>query len=218
MTQAKLLAAAAAVLLTALTAGCASLPGAAPPPAGFTSSATFSPSGPDPAASHGAPALRQVHDPGRVTGTLAGPCRFRGQVPDELPDPRCTPGAYDPSVTAAVLCAPGYGTASYRAAEDGPDGTERFKYDVAYPAYGVPQGTRTELDHLVPLELGGANAASNLWPETPPTPNPKDRVEDRLRDWVCAVSGAAAQARLTAAQRAIAADWLTAEQVLGISS
>ena len=209
------LAIATAVLLTALTAGCASM-GA---PAAVTPAyATSPPSGPAPAASPDAPVLQQVHDPGRVTGTLAGTCRFRGQVPDELPDPRCTPGAYDPSVTAAVLCSGSYDTASYRAVEDGPDGTERFKYDVAYPAYGVPQDTKTELDHLVPLELGGANAASNLWPESPPTPNPKDDVEDRLHDWVCEVSGAAAQARLTAAQRAIAADWLTAEQVLGVRS
>jgi hypothetical protein len=158
--------------------------------------------------------LHKVHDPLQVTGTLAGHCTFRGTVtPDELPDPACTPGAYDPAITAAVLCAPGYRTSTYRAPESQ---TSRFKYNVAYPAYGVPSTTATELDHLISLELGGANDASNLWPEAPLTPNPKDLVENALHDWVCAVTGTAAQARLAAAQIAIAGDWLTAEHVLGI--
>lgn len=153
--------------------------------------------------------LKQVHDPGMVTGTIAGPCRARGQ----LPDPRCTPGAYDPAVTAAVLCAHGYSTAAYRPpASD----TTRFKYGQAYPAYGLPASERTELDHLVSLELGGANDAANLWPEPPPSPNPKDETEGDLRAWVCAAKGATAQDRLTRAQIAIAADWTAALADLGI--
>ena len=56
---------------------------------------------------------------------------------------------------------------------------------MAYPAYGTPQSERTELDHLVPLELGGSNDATNLWPEYPPSPNPKDKVEDALNAAVC---------------------------------
>jgi hypothetical protein len=154
-----------------------------------------------------------VHDPLQVTGTLTGTCRFRGTGAGELPDPRCTPGAVDPAITAAVLCSGSYRTSSYRAPESQ---TERFKFDVAYPAYGVPASAKTELDHLVSLELGGANDASNLWPESPPTPNPKDKVENALHDWVCAAPGAAGQARLARAQAAIASDWLTAERVLGV--
>jgi len=72
---------------------------------------------------------------------------------------------------------------------------------------------RTELDHLVPLELGGSNDATNLWPEYPPTPNPKDKVEDMLNAAVCD-----GRITLAAAQDAIAADWLTAEKKLGIGS
>ena len=90
--------------------------------------------------------------------------------------------------------------------------TDRFKYDVAYPAYGEPDKTKTELDHLVSLELGGANDAANLWPEYPPTPNPKDKVENALHAAVCD-----GRVRLTAAQNAIAANWQTAEQVLGLN-
>jgi hypothetical protein len=48
-------------------------------------------------------------------------------------------------------------------------------------------------------------------------PNPKDAVENALHHWVCAATGDVAQQRLTAAQQAIAANWMTAEQQLGIT-
>jgi hypothetical protein len=155
------------------------------------------------------PGLVVVHDPGQVTGTLHGPCHVQGQLPDHA----CTPGAIDTTVTAAKLCAPHYSTAAYRPPEAQ---TQAFKYDQAYPAYGLGKNVKTELDHLVSLELGGANDATNLWPETPPTPNPKDSVEAVLHAWVCATTGTTAQSRLRQAQLAIAGNWTTAEKVLGV--
>lgn len=153
--------------------------------------------------SHSAPQaiypLHAVHDPGRVTGTITGPCHTRDG--GQLPDRRCTPGAYDPAITAAVLCAPGYSTSAYRPPASA---TTRFKYGTAEPAYGQP-GIKGELDHLIPLELGGANDASNLWVEAGRIPNPKDTVETRLHDEVCAGT-----ITLRAAQLAIATDWMTA--------
>lgn len=63
-----------------------------------------------------------------------------------------------------------------------------------------------EYDHLVPLELGGApNDARNLWPEPGASPNPKDELEYRLRERVCA-----RRMSLAAAQLAIARDWVAA--------
>ena len=157
------------------------------------------------------PGLKKVHDPGRVTGTIHGHCSYRDH--GQLPDPRCTPGSIDPAVTQAgirsTICKKGW-TTTVRPPESQ---TERFKYDVAYPAYGTPQSERTELDHLVPLELGGSNDATNLWPEYPPTPNPKDKVENALNAAVCD-----GRVKLAAAQAAIAADWLTAEKKLGLSA
>jgi hypothetical protein len=153
--------------------------------------------------------LAAVHDPGQVTGTIPASCRYRDG--GQLPDPRCTPGSIDPAVTQAsirqTICTPGY-TERVRPAEAE---TERFKYDAAYPAYGVPDSRHTELDHLVPLELGGSNAAANLWPEWPPTPNPKDAVENTLNAAVCD-----GRVTLAAAQQAIAGDWMTAESRLGL--
>jgi len=167
------------------------------------SGSTSSPAG-------GQAGLVVVHDPGQVTGTLSGTCRDRDG--GQLPDPRCTPGSIDPAVTQATIhrtiCVTGY-TKKVRPSSSE---TDRFKYDVAYVAYRTPQSKKTELDHLVSLELGGSNDAANLWPETPPTPNPKDKVENALHRAVCE-----GRVTLAAAQRAIARDWLTAESDLGLT-
>jgi len=82
--------------------------------------------------------------------------------------------------------------------------------------YGMAYRSTIEYDHLVPLELGGTNSVSNLWPE-PNTAtargvnNPKDRVENSLRDAVCG-----GRVSLSAAQQAIAHDWTTATATLGL--
>ncbi len=155
--------------------------------------------------------LVRVHDPGRVTGTVTGPCQARDH--GRLPDRQCTPGAVDPAVTqtdiGTTICSSGY-TERVRPPESQ---TEDFKFSEAYPAYGMASGTTSELDHLVPLELGGANDAANLWPEAGSLPNPKDAVENALRTAVCD-----GQVSLARAQRAIARDWETAESRLGLGS
>jgi hypothetical protein len=151
--------------------------------------------------------LLTVHDPGEVTGSLSGPCHARHH--GELADPSCTPGSVDPAVTQAdigsTICQSGY-TETVRPPESQ---TGQFKWNVAEPAYGQ-SNVRGELDHLVPLELGGSNDATNLWVEAGPLPNPKDAVEDALNREVC--DGTLS---LRAAQREIARNWLAVAQQLG---
>jgi hypothetical protein len=194
-------AAVAAAAVFALT-GCGTYTYTAPP----TPSPTPTQSGPI-----------QVHDPGdvtRVTGQPMAPCHLRFTITAEpLADPRCTPGAFDPAVTAKVLCAPGYTTRSYRPSSSE---TTRFKYDVVWPAYGLPRDERGELDHYIPLALGGANDGANFAPFPGKIPNARDHVEVALNRWVCDVSGQEAETRLRDAQLAIVHNWTTAEQVLGI--
>lgn len=156
-----------------------------------------------------------------------GSCRYR-RAADAfyLPDPACTPGAVDPTVTQsdleATICRSGGYTSSVRPPESM---TEPFKKKVEL-AYADPwSGSRTELDHLVPLELGGSSDTRNLWPEPdqgepaefdPQDPfgaNAKDGVEDRLHEAVC--SG---RVSLVAAQTAMVGDWTTAMARLGISA
>jgi hypothetical protein len=60
--------------------------------------------------------------------------------------------------------------------------------------------------HLVPLALGGAsNEPRGLWPEPGASPNPKDRLEVRLAELVCAH-----RIGLADVQRLIATDWVAA--------
>lgn len=206
------LAVAAALAITGCTSAATGSPPPPPPtPATAAPASSGLPSGMSPAAA--APPPRQVSDPRHVTGTIHGPCYARGTPPQQLPDPRCTPGAYDPHITATILCNPAYTTGAYRPPAYQ---TARFKLEQAYPAYGLPAGTPSELDHLIALDLGGANDAANLWPEAGKIPNGKDSVENHLHTWVCAVSGTESQGRLESARQAIAADWITALQVLGV--
>lgn len=70
------------------------------------------------------------------------------------------------------------------------------------------KGICCEVDHLIPLELGGSNRETNLWPELYDiewNAHVKDRIESRLHKLVC--SGAV---DLETAQKAIAADWIAA--------
>lgn len=147
------------------------------------------------------PPLTKVHDPGRVTGTMHGPCHIRYTARRQpLPDPRCTPGSYDPVMTRARICAAGYHTSTYRPPSSQ---TTRAKWNVVEPAYR--QHVTGELDHLVPLELGGSNDMKNFWVEAGRIPNPKDTVENRLHREVCA-----GRISLRTAQLDIAHNWTTA--------
>jgi hypothetical protein len=77
--------------------------------------------------------------------------------------------------------------------------------------YGLPAGY--EIDHLIPLCLGGSDDFSNVWPQPRRTIEPKwnaeakDRLERLLCDMVC--NG---QIEIGTAQEAIAKDWISAYQ------
>ncbi len=121
-------------------------------------------------------------------------------VHDGLPDSACTPGAIFPDATTDQICKPGY-SASVRSV---PVDVSR----AVYAAYGIAEHASGsyEVDHLVPLEIGGSNDLANLWPqagEPPPGFHQKDQVEDYLRGQVCA-----GRLALLDAQRLAATDWI----------
>ena len=132
------------------------------------------------------------------------------------PRPSCTPGAIDTAIRqatlATTLCRPGGFTSGLRPP---PRLTEPAKAS-ALAAYGAPGPMGSyELDHLVPLELGGSSDRRNLWPEpnnhpAPGVANSKDIVEDRLHALVCNAVTGGASLPLADAQRFIAEDWTTA--------
>jgi len=165
--------------------------------------------------------LHSVHSPGVVADDIKltpGQCHVK--VVDAasgkyLPDSSCTPGAFDPAVTqdniSSTICKSGY-TATVR-----PPASETGKFkNQSLADYGLTSEKTTEYDHLVSLELGGTNAVSNLWVEpnrsgATGTTNPKDAVETNLNKAVCAH-----KVKLADAQKAIVANWTTAESVLGL--
>jgi hypothetical protein len=83
-------------------------------------------------------------------------------------------------------------------------------YGLAAPAENNGSAQVCELDHLVPLELGGADGLGNIWPECGPDEatlreryfKRKDLVENYL-----ATEVKAGRMPLEEAQRGIAADW-----------
>jgi len=120
------------------------------------------------------------------------------------PDPRITPGKIDPALTAQVICGKGWSTTTVRAVNTAEKRAVARAYGLDYDAIR----SEVEFDHLISLELGGANDPANLWPQTytgPLNAHMKDRLENRLHAEVC--SG---QISLQAAQSEISTDWVAA--------
>jgi hypothetical protein len=140
------------------------------------------------------------HAPRRVASAWSGlgrrsktsGCAVRGQ----LPDLACTPGGVFRAAGVSQICRPGYSTSVRNVSL----ATKR----AVYAEYGTTPARpgAYEVDHLIPLEVGGNNSVANLWPEIAPGYHEKDQVENELHDAVC--SGRIA---LRTAQIAIARDW-----------
>lgn len=141
-----------------------------------------------------------------------GACSFRASNGYPVPDPSCTPGGVNPSVTEATLADRSWTTKCLRDCE-----TSEAQKHQAYYWYSQPRprgnngpGQVCELDHLVPLNLGGSDDLGNIWPQCGPDNvdlnsryfKQKDEVEDYLVNEV-----RTGHMRLNDAQRAIAQDW-----------
>jgi hypothetical protein len=121
------------------------------------------------------------------------------------PDPTITPGVVL-TRDAAAVCQPGYSKTVRHT-------SGKLKAFI-YREYGITQeqragGSHFEVDHLISLELGGADVAENLWPQSfdtqPWNARTKDALENRLHALVCA-----GRLPLEQAQREIATDWIGA--------
>lgn len=130
----------------------------------------------------------------------------------QVPDPACTPGAINPTLTQAVLKDPAFRTSCVRN-----DATTEKEKQATYKWYKAKKprnntgSTQTcELDHLIPLYLGGADTLENIWPQCGPPGvhlddrffKEKDKVEYYLGQQV-----REGKMDLAAAQKGIAEDW-----------
>jgi hypothetical protein len=171
------------------------------PPVQSASAATASAGAPPATSTAPTATPSATSQPAATAKTSATP----GGVPAgvAMPNASFTPGEPFAGVTAAQVCRSGYAS--------GVRHVESSQYHEVYAEYGIPypepSGTY-ELDHLIPLELGGDNANANLWPE-PASPTPgfhqKDNLENTMHGLVC--SG---RLDLHEAQQEIATNWYAA--------
>lgn len=124
------------------------------------------------------------------------------------PDRRLTPGAWDNALTVAYLC--NNPTSERRNVSAATKRKVFAEYGVAYPS--TTQRGQWEVDHLVPLALGGTNDLKNLWPEKAPGFHAKDKLELKLFGQVCDDKLA-----LRTAQVDIATNWRAAAKKYNIS-
>lgn len=117
-----------------------------------------------------------------------------------LPDSAMTPGKVRTADTKEVCS---------QTTEQFRNTTQKMKNQV-YAAYGAQRNKGIcaggcEVDHLISLELGGADEIENLWPQ-PSQPKPGFHEKDALENWlhkqVCA-----GKMTLADAQKGIAQDW-----------
>ena len=129
-----------------------------------------------------------------------------------IPDPNCTPAAINPTLTADVLRDPDFRTCCVRdnttTAQE--KATTYGWYTITHPRNNTGQSQTCELDHLVSLELGGADTLDNIWPQCGPPGvslperffKQKDMVENYLAKQV-----KEGKIDLGEAQKGIANDW-----------
>jgi hypothetical protein len=117
------------------------------------------------------------------------------------PDRLCSPGAFYSRLTKPVICAGSFRTAAIR---DVPQ-SEKFQVEREYGMAASYYGRTIEIDHIVPLELGGSNAIANLFPEPGSGAadyHVKDALENRAKAVVCD-----GQLSLRAARRGFSRNW-----------
>lgn len=147
-----------------------------------------------------------------VTIPPAGKCQVRTKGKYVFPDPACTPGAVNPHLTDAILNDPDFGTGCERdKATSAAKKKQTYEwYGIAKPANNAEPHMICELDHLISIELGGADTLDNIWPQCGPEGakglerlfKQKDQVENYL-----AAQIRAGKMTKKEAQDGIASDW-----------
>jgi hypothetical protein len=142
-----------------------------------------------------------------AAATKTSGCKLRRGISGiAMQDPDCTPGAINQSVTIDVIRNEKFHAACVNSCL-----TSDSEKTEIYSRYGVePDPATCELDHLVPLELGGADSLDNIWPQCGPVEaqglkihfKEKDKVESYFTTLV-----KTGKMPLREAQQAIAKDW-----------
>jgi hypothetical protein len=126
----------------------------------------------------------------------------------QLPDAQLTPGVIR-TTSSDEICAKSFRTKPFRHT------TSAMKHQVcaAYHVKKCPKLGTLEIDHLVPLELGGMDDVKNLWPQMARYPGSpgfhvKDKLENELKRRVCKTKSMS----LPDAQQCLQSDWVACYQ------
>jgi hypothetical protein len=136
---------------------------------------------------------------------------FRILRAEKYPDATKTPGTVYENITEKDVCDSGY---SKRVRN-----VPVLQKKSIYKSYGIkyPQPAGAfEVDHFIPLSIGGSNDDKNLWPQ-PAAPVPgfheKDKVEFYLYNEICA-----GRIPIKTAQESIRSDWYKVYQNISPSA
>ena len=115
-----------------------------------------------------------------------------------LPDPKFSPGKVR-TENLDTICK--MGTKPFR--HTPPSLKVHIRTEYGQPPH--PSAAAMEVDHIIPLELGGADDSLNLFAQPGPQFHTKDKLENFLHSAVCA-----GKIKVRDAQTAIATDWVQA--------
>lgn len=131
--------------------------------------------------------IYQSHNATNELRALAGtgfeimaPTKFENcTLENNQPDKECTPGALFPDILRGDLCKRGYAS-TVKAV------SKKIK-TATYTAYGITEEQKKNytLDRFVPINLGGTNDQSNIWPQLTGDSANKNKVESFLFEEMC---------------------------------
>ena len=127
---------------------------------------------------------------------------FRKHSEIPLPDPKETPGVIR-TTDAAKVCT--QTTKQFRHTTDSTKKHVCMEYGLVPHCWGPEVA---EIDHLLPLELGGEDNIQDLWPQPAPSYHWKDKLENFLHHEVCVTKTLS----LVKAQSCIMTNWVACYQ------
>ena len=119
------------------------------------------------------------------------------------PDPQLTPGDVV-NYPKEVICKSGYSNEERQVKQK----TKKKVYAEYHVSYPQPKGSE-EVDHYIPLCIGGSNNIANLWLQ-PAMPYPGYHEKDALEQYVCRAVCREGKMTIQEGQNLFRTDWFEA--------
>jgi len=122
---------------------------------------------------------------------------------EEYPDSKKTPGDYNTQFNKDKLCSHEVHTGDFR-------DVSQSKAKAVYASYGINYADHKnyELDHFIPLSLGGSNKTTNLWPEPHHPKHGHGSLDKDKAEWNLLLRVCHNEITLKDAQKIITTGWV----------